>query len=148
MRALLADDTVASPAIAKYYEIFAQQAKWFNRLRVGQFTGTCNGHPITPQQFAPRRSASDSGKRFVFFACEHNILAVAASGAATYLSLAAMISFAKSKIGFMSPYSGLTTSKYLTPGCILLSGGMSSFGMSMRREFAGSSTSPSFCRAI
>ena len=64
------------------------------------------------------------------------------------LSTPAMISLARSKIGFISPYSGLTTSKYFTPGWSRLSGGMSSFGISMRREFAGSSTSPSFCSAI
>jgi hypothetical protein len=74
VRAALADDTVASSPVAKHHEIFAQQPKWLDRLAVGEFTGTCNRHPVPPQQFASRRSGSDSGERFVFFACQHSFL--------------------------------------------------------------------------
>ena len=65
-----------------------------------------------------------------------------------FASFAAMISLARSKIDFMSPYSGFTTSKYFTPGCSRASIGTSSLGISMRRELGGSSGSPNFCKAI
>src|SRR5688572_24232009 len=59
-----------------------------------------------------------------------------------------MISLARSAMGLRSAYSGFTTSKYLPSGASRLVGGTSSLGISIRREFGGSSTSPSFCSAI
>src|SRR5581483_10891970 len=136
----LADHAVAPAAVAVDNQIFAEQAKGFHRLFIAELARARHRHPVTAQQLARRRAASDPRQGFVFFAREH--------GCSYFLSAAAMISLARSKIGFMSPYSGFTTSKYLTPGCMRASAGKSSFGMSMRRELAGSSTSPSFCSAI
>src|SRR6266850_524092 len=171
MRALLTDDAVTPFPVAIDDEIFTQQPKCFDRLLVGELADACNRHPVPPQHFARRLATTDLGQHFIFFACQHiNSLAVPRSkfkvqGSATFatnfepgtlngnlfyfpFSAVAMISLARSKMGFMSPYSGFTTSKYFTPACSRLSGGMSSLGISMRRELAGSSTSPSFCSAI
>src|SRR5882724_326058 len=175
MRALLTDDAVTPFPVAIDDEIFTQQPKCFDRLLLGELADACNRHPVPPQHLAGRLATTDLGQHFIFFTCEHiNSLAVPRSkfkvhGSATSgqtlnfepriwnierqslyfpFSAVAMISLARSKMGFMSPYSGFTTSKYFTPACSRLSGGMSSLGISMRRELAGSSTSPSFCSAI
>src|ERR1044071_6506115 len=77
MRALLSNYPILTALVAVNDEILAKQSRGFDRLLVGKLTHAGNGHPVATQQFAARRSASDSGQRFVVLACQHSFLPLA-----------------------------------------------------------------------
>src|SRR5262245_48773772 len=105
MGALLGDDSIPPALVAVNHQILADQTRGLDRLLIGKLTRAGDGHPVAAQQFTGGSTPADSGKCLVFFSGQHIIfLGSRLNGSFSYFpfSAAAMISFAKSKIGFMS----------------------------------------------